>query len=185
MGLHTLVKLRELLNAAYDTTPIATDIDYLSTRLCDLNSTVADPSYNSEISNLNLDLVRLHSALNINRSKYAALIDHINQDIAAESSKFFTDNYKLELKYNAIENIRNIRIMKLSDEVHGEVLGKIRLYTSWQYPALEIGCRDGEWTQYMVAADPLYIIDHYREFTESATRNFTEEYKRRIRVYLT
>jgi SAM-dependent methyltransferase len=185
MGLHTLVKLREVLNSVYNTEPLTNEINHLSTRLCELNSTVSESDYNAEINNLNLDLVRLNSAVNINRSKYAALIDHINQDIAAESSKFFTDNYKLELKYNAIENIRNIRVMKISDEVHGEVLSKIRLYTSWKYPALEIGCRDGEWTQHMVAADPLYIVDHYREFTESATRNFTEEYRRRIRVYLT
>lgn len=185
MGLHTLVKLRELLTSVYITEPLTIEIDKLSTNLCELNSTVSEPEYNNEISDLNLDLRRLHSAVNINRSKYTALIDHINQAIAAESSKFFTDNYKLELKYNAIEHVRNVRVMKLSEEVQQDVLGKIRLYTSWQYPALEIGCRDGEWTQHMIAADPLYIVDNFREFTESATKNFTEEYKRRIRVYLT
>ena len=185
MGLHTLVKLRELLTSVYITEPLTIEIDKLSTNLCELNSTVSEPEYNNEISDLNLDLRRLHSAVNINRSKYTALIDHINQAIAAESSKFFTDNYKLELKYNSIEHVRNVRVMKLSEEVQQDVLGKIRLYTSWQYPALEIGCRDGEWTQHMIAADPLYIVDNFREFTESATKNFTEEYKRRIRVYLT
>ena len=126
----------------------------------------------------------MHSALNINNSKYTALIDHINQDIAAESSKFFNYNYKLELKYNTIEHVRKVRVMPLSNEVQDIILNKIRLYTNWKYPALEIGCRDGEWTKHMVAADPLYIVDQFREFTESATKDFTEIYQRRIRVYL-
>jgi SAM-dependent methyltransferase len=143
------------------------------------------PEFADEIDDVNLDLLRLHSAININNSKFTALIDHINQSIAAESSKFFTDNYKLELKHNSIEHVRNVRVMKLSDEVHQDVLAKIQLYTDWKYPALEIGCRDGEWTKFMVAADPLYIVDNFREFTESATKDFTESYQRRIRVYLT
>ena len=185
MGLYKLVKLRELVTTAYNTDAITSSIDALSVQICSVNSVISDSEYNNEISDLNLDLIRMHSAVNINRSKYTALIDRINQAIAVESSKFFTDNYKLELKYNAIENIRNIRVMKISDEVQAEVLAKIQLYTSWRFPALEIGCRDGEWTKHLVAADPLYIVDHYREFTESATKDFSETYRRRIRVYLT
>jgi len=113
------------------------------------------------------------------------LLDHVNQRISSDAAKFFTDNYKLELKYNAVENIRKIRVMSLRDDTREEILSRIQLHTSWQYPALEIGCRDGEWTKYMVAADPLYIVDHHREFTESAVSNFNEIYQRRIRVYLT
>lgn len=185
MKLSKLVEIREHLKLVYNTTALSTGIDRISTDLCGINSTVDDDEFNVEINDINLDLQRMHSALNVNRSKYTALIDHINQAIAAESSKFFTDNYKLELKYNAIEHVRTVRVMTLSDEVRNDVLNKIRLYTDWKYPALEIGCRDGEWTKHMIAADPLYIVDHFREFTESATRDFTDAYKRRIRVYCT
>lgn len=185
MQLSKLVGLREHLKLIYDTKSITAGINYLSTDLCNVNSTVDEVVFNEEISDLNSDLQRLHSALTINRGKYDALIDHINQCIVAESSKFFTDNYKLELKYNNIEHVRSVRVMPLSDEVQVEILNKIGFYTDWKYPALEIGCRDGEWTKHLVAADPLYIVDHFREFTESATQDFSEVYKRRIRVYCT
>jgi SAM-dependent methyltransferase len=184
MGLYKLVELRERLKSVYDTSVISAGIDTVSAQLCGTNSTVDDPEFNNIIVDLNLDLQRMHSALTINHSKYASLIDRINQAIAAESSKFFNYNYKIELKYDAIEEVRTVRVMPLSDEVQSIVLNKINLYTNWKYPALEIGCRDGEWTKYLVAADPLYIVDHFREFTESATRDFTEEYQRRIRTYL-
>lgn len=184
MSLYKLVELREQLKSAYDTSTITSAINHLDVDLCNINSTVDALEFNNEINDLHLDLQRMHSALNINNSKYTALIDHINQAIAAESSKFFNYNYKLELKYNTIEHVRKVRVMPLSNEVQDIILNKIRLYTNWKYPALEIGCRDGEWTKHMVAADPLYIVDQFREFTESATKDFTEIYQRRIRVYL-
>lgn len=185
MGLYKLVELREHLKLVYNTSGISAGINLLSTQLCDVNSTVSDVEFNNEINDLNLDILRMQSALSINNGKYAALIDHINQAIATESAKYFTDNYKLELKYTSIEHVRNVRVMPLVDEVQDEILNKIRIYTDWKYPALEIGCRDGEWTRHMTAADPLYIVDHFREFTESATKDFNEIYQRRIRVYLT
>jgi len=184
MKLSKLVELREHLKLVYNTTAISLGIDRISTELNGINSTVEDAGFNLEITDLTQDLERMHSALTINYTKYTALIDHIDQNIATESGKLFTENYNLELKYNAIEQVRNVRIMPLSDEVQADILNKIRLYTNWKYPALEIGCRDGEWTQHMVAADPLYIVDQFREFTESATKDFTEVYRRRIRVYL-
>jgi SAM-dependent methyltransferase len=74
--------------------------------------------------------------------------------------------------------------MELSETVTREILSRIHLYSSWKYPALEIGCRDGEWTQHLVANDPLYIVDHYREFLDSTMSIFVEQYQRRIRPYL-
>jgi SAM-dependent methyltransferase len=185
MSLYKLVKLREVLKSAYSTDTVSASIDALSAHLRGASSTVSVSEFDNEIVDLNLDLLRLHSSITINNSKFTALIDHINQSIAAESSKFFTDNYKLELKFNAIEHVRTVRVMKLSNQVQADLINKIGFYTDWKYPALEIGCRDGEWTKYMVAADPLYIVDNFREFTESATKDFNEEYRRRIRVYLT
>lgn len=185
MSLYKLVKLREVLKSAYSTDTVSASIDALSAHLRGASSTVSGSEFDNEIVDLNLDLLRLHSSITINNSKFTALIDHINQSIVAESSKFFTDNYKLELKFNAIEHVRTVRVMKLSNQVQADLINKIGFYTDWKYPALEIGCRDGEWTKYMVAADPLYIVDNFREFTESATKDFNEEYRRRIRVYLT
>jgi SAM-dependent methyltransferase len=52
------------------------------------------------------------------------------------------------------------------------------------YPALEIGCRDGEWTKFLIASDPLYLTDAHQEFLDSAVKDYPPEYQRRVRSYL-
>jgi len=185
MKFSELVELRDRLTTVYNTSAISSGVDVLDTDLCHIKNSVSDLALKDEVSDLTTDLHRIYTTLKLNQDRYTALLDHVNQRISSDAAKFFTDNYKLELKYNAVENIRKIRVMSLRDDTREEILSRIQLHTSWQYPALEIGCRDGEWTKYMVAADPLYIVDHHREFTESAVSNFNEIYQRRIRVYLT
>jgi SAM-dependent methyltransferase len=185
MKFSELVELRDRLTTVYNTSDIASGVDVLDTGLCHIKNSVNDLALKDEVSDLTTDLHRIYTTLKLNQDRYTALLDHVNQRISSESAKFFTDNYELELKYNAVENIRKIRVMPLRDETREEILSRIQLHTNWKYPALEIGCRDGEWTKYMVAADPLYIVDYHREFTESAVSNFNEIYQRRVRVYLT
>ena len=185
MKFSELVELRDRLTTVYNTSAISSGVDVLDTDLCHIKNSVTDLALKDEVSDLTTDLHRIYTTLKLNQDRYTALLDHVNQRISSDAAKFFTDNYKLELKYNAVENIRKIRVMSLRDDTREEILSRIQLHTSWKYPALEIGCRDGEWTKYMVAADPLYIVDHHREFTESAVSNFNEIYQRRIRVYLT
>ena len=60
MGLYKLVKLRELVTTAYNTDAITSSIDALSVQICSVNSVISDSEYNNEISDLNLDLIRMH-----------------------------------------------------------------------------------------------------------------------------
>jgi SAM-dependent methyltransferase len=91
---------------------------------------------------------------------------------------------ELRVEEEAVSNIRKVRVMDLSDSLQTEIHNRIQLNTNWKYPALEIGCRDGEWTKHIVAADPLYVTDHYRDFLQSTAGQFPDEYQRRIRPYL-
>jgi SAM-dependent methyltransferase len=185
MKFSELVELRERLTTVYDTSAISTGVDVLDTNLCHIKNSVNDLALKDEVSDLTTDLHRIYTTLKLNQDRYTALLNHVNQRISSEAAKFFTDNYELELKYSNVEEIRKRRVMPISSETQDEIINRIRQYTSWKYPALEIGCRDGEWTEYMVAADPLYIVDNYREFTDSAVSKFNETYQRRVRVYLT
>lgn len=180
-----IVQLRDRLQEAYNTTAITTDVDILQNNLYAIRGSTTPSTFTDNVHSLASDLNNLKDNLRYNNELYKSLLDSINEYISVEGQRFFGDNYKLELKYDAVEKIRTIRVLPLSDEIYDEVVNRIRLYTSWQYPALEIGCRDGELTRHMVSADPLYIVDHYREFTDSAIKDFPEEYQRRIRVYLT
>lgn len=184
--LSELVKLREYLERSYSTDPITQHLLELEESLTIIGNETPLQDAGSDIHDLVSDLQTIHKKLGFNNQLKDYLIDKINGDITQESSKFLSDNYSLELKVEAeaIGNIRKVRVLELSDEIVDEIKSRIQLHTNWRYPALEIGCRDGEWTKYMVAADPLYITDHYRDFLESAVKDFTEEYQLRVRAYL-
>jgi hypothetical protein len=107
----------------------------------------------------------------------------INTQINDITHQLFANNYELEKCANDISMIRNSRRIVVGENVEQDIKQRILLHTSWRYPSLEIGCRDGEYTQYMVAADPLYIVDQFPEFISSTKSKFPEPYQRRLRDY--
>lgn len=90
------------------------------------------------------------------------------------------DNQLLE----TYENERNLRYLKIEDSTRQYLKNIISKYTGWQYPALEIGCGNSEFTEWMVAADPLYITDLYQEALDTTLNKFNRTYQRRLRPYL-
>lgn len=112
------------------------------------------------------------------------IIDSVESDIQVLASKFFAKNYQTELQYSDAESIRNSRVMNLPDTTCELLKSRINLHSNWKYPALEIGCRDGEWTKHLVSSDPLYIADTHQEFLDTTTNGFSAEYQARLRKYL-
>lgn len=182
-----LVKIREHLMSVYNTAPITKEIDLLNVELRAVGTENIGGEVKNDIDELADDLITIHTKLKFNNDRYHAVINHIDRLVQAESTKFLTENYSLELRVEAeaVGNIRKIRVLDIRPDIEELILHRIRSYTDWKYPALEIGCRDGEWTRSLISADPLYITDHYRDFLESAVKDFTPEYQIRIRPYLT
>jgi len=183
MNLSKLVGLREHLKSVYNTDMIVAGLDRLDSELCGIKNDVTDIEFKGEISDLSSDLGRMYTALKLNRDRYEVLLEHVNNSISSVAGKFFNDNYELELAFDHNERLSGNRIIEITNEIREEILNRIRLYTNWQYPALEIGCNGNDWTPFLVAADPLYIVDHSSHVLDLATAGFTEEYKRRIRTY--
>jgi len=129
--------------------------------------------HKTNLNNLILDLDHLNS-----------VVDAVQNKINQLSTKFFTDNYQVEIAYNDLNAIRNVRIMAKNEEFESILLKRINHHSSWKFPALELGCRDGEYTKYLVASDPLYIADYFQDFIDSASQQFTPLYQNRLRKYL-
>lgn len=110
-------------------------------------------------------------------------INIIDQQIDDITHRLFANNYNLEEFTGSVENVRVHRRITVSQDIEQDIKQRILLHTDWRYPALEIGCRDGEWTQYMVAADPLYVMDRFPEFLDSTSSKFPDLYQRRLRKY--
>lgn len=184
MKISELLHLRDRLNIVYSTEELSRVLTKLSFDLSGVNNEINDPEFKNKILNLISNFESIERSITLANASYQGILTTIRNQVNVEELKFFGENYKLETKYNVAENIRSIRVMPIKDVVRNEVLDRIRLHSNWQYPALEIGCRDGEWTNHLVASDPLYIADFHREFTESAVKEFPEEFQRRLRVYL-
>ena len=78
---------------------------------------------------------------------------------------------------------RSLREGNTPYDVKSRIHGLISKYTNDAYPVLEIGPGDGVWTDYLVAGDPLYILDRHQEFLDSTKNKYPEQYKNRIRAY--
>lgn len=182
MNLHQLVTLRNQLHRAYDTSLIKQEIDSNRTRLTDLiNDT--DENLTAKILNIEAQNMHLYTHLDDISKQVSNLLEEIQNQIDQLATKLFSDNYELELTCDLIEKVRNVRKITSNESFELALRQRINLYSNWQYPALEIGCRDGEWTKYLVASDPLYIADSFDEFLVSAIQQFPELYQGRVRRY--
>jgi SAM-dependent methyltransferase len=181
-----LVHLREKLIQAYDAVPATNELEHLHAKISSIVSEREAIDHQTMLEELVNDIGQVRQRFETNQAQFNSAIDTLNHEIMAEGTKFFSDNYTLELRVEseATTVIRRVRVMELSTAVNDEILNRIQLYSTWKYPALEIGCRDGEWTPHLVANDPLYIVEHYREFLDSTMSRFNPDYQRRIRPYL-
>jgi len=183
MNLQQLVHLRNFLKISIDLSKINEEIDNNVYRLENLKKDV-DPSLQSSIS----ALIEQHKQNFFNFThdvqNLEKIVKVVQDQIDLATADFFSNNYKLEYSYNSPDIIRNVRIMDKNEEFESLLLKRINHHSSWKFPALEIGCRDGAWTKYLVASDPLYIADYYPEFFDSALKQFPQLYQGRVRKYL-
>lgn len=134
------------------------------------------------------NLLELENKLSKIDTEFLNVIERIENEIDRRAEPFY--NHNLDSSEfilcgqadTAIE--RQYRIRQTKEAVKTEILSRIAVHTTPRHPALEIGPGDGQWTSYMVAADPLYLVDINPEFIESTKQQFNEAYQRRLRTYL-
>lgn len=183
MKLHQLVGLRNELQQAVDLSAIVAGVEKNKSSLGSL-LVQANDSYAQKISNLIEKHSKVIEIVNQDIAEVQNIIDSINRDITEATSKFFVDNYQTECLFTDPRDIRQVKIMVMPEGVEEILAGRVNLYSSWKYAALEIGCRDGEWTRRLIASDPLYITDMHEEFVNSTASKFNIEYQARLRKYL-
>lgn len=182
MKLHELVSFRNTLRDALDLTAILKGIQSNQERLASIIPHV-NVYYGQKLTDLSAEHYKVFSYAQQDEDKINSLLAEINNDIEKLTKKFFEDNYQTECMSGDPKFLRQHKVMHMTDESRDVLLGRIHLYSTWKYPALEIGCRDGEWTKELITFDPLYIADNHNEFLDNAISQFTPEYQRRIRQY--
>jgi len=118
------------------------------------------------------------------------LLELLTKEIQNLSNRYLSLGYEIQGRkvLGSTPNAdvdRQFRKIEVSPEFADQLGSRIRQYTNWKYPSLEIGPGDGFWTDNLVGSDPLYLVDIHKEYLDSTVSKYNDVYKRRIRPYLT
>lgn len=181
MQLCDLVFLKNALQSAINLSGVKKEIESNQSKL----QSIIPHAYHyaEKLSTLSDNHGRLFDYFQSSTEELTSVLNEINLDIDRFTKKFFEDNYQTECFLRDPNVLRRDKVMALADGSEEVLLSRIHLHSTWKYPALEIGCRDGEWTKHLVTFDPLYVTDNHQEFLNNAISQFTPEYQRRVRPY--
>ena len=178
MKLSELVRLKNELIRRSDVSTIAAEI---KTMLLQFETIGKSTDYVLEIEQISKYIFnrfrKFDSTINSKISKVIALIDVAIQQ---EITKCFASWYNINTTFEE-DNAR--RKILIPDEVLSELIGRITAHGNWQYPGLEIGPHEGEFTKYLLGFEPLYLADVYPEYFEIVKAQYPIEYQARLRTY--
>ena len=186
MALYNLVSFKVDLMASLNLDPVRKELQTLLNNVMSVRdgNPDVDPENQQYLDHLISQINQIIQLTEVPVTELAQRIGVLNEQINHTVHNLFYNNYELEERRGTVEMVRHNRRISLSADIEHLIKQRILLYTSWRYPSLEIGCRDGEWTQFMIASDPLYVMDYHSEFLDSTKSRFTDEYQRRLRSYL-
>jgi SAM-dependent methyltransferase len=183
MKLHQLVELRNELQEAIE---LSTILQGVQKNQDTLNHIIfhADEKYGQRIADLAKKHARVIDVVQEDLQETKQLVEELNAEISHETARFFHENYQTECMFTDPREIRNHKLLEMAEGSREILESRVALYCDWKYATLEIGCRDGDWTKKLIAADPLYITDIDEDFLVSTVNQFTKEYQARLRKYL-
>lgn len=181
MKLSDLVKLKnEVMQYAVATNAVAS-VTAVGDHIRSIRSPDFDDSHNEQLTKFGAivdgQATHLQQIVDTNRD---AFITQINSEIAGQTQEYFRKGYR-DFSLN-IETDRQRKII-MPDSINEILLGKIRKYSDWHFPGMEIGPHDGQYTGYLVGCDPLYLVDVHHEYLDSAITQFPPEFQARVRTY--
>ncbi len=187
MKLSELVKLKtDLLDIQSSLNTFLTSSDELTYAQTYLNSlSKLEFTHSQDICNFFEFLNREKQVLMSNLHKQIRQIENLIEEKSQSLLKrgYLINNTEVCTPIS-VELERLNRIDQADPEVKKIVQSQIGLKTNPKFPSLEIGPGDGQWTEYLVAADPLYLIDIHQEFLDSTINKFEPAYRPRIRPYV-
>lgn len=188
MKLSSLVKLKNKLQSNVGTELVKEEINKLIKRIIDIADAV-DESYADDLRAMANKYSEFIDTVDQPQTDVITITKNVDTEIASKTKDYFARGYRIVEDHIAtnrtdVDGERNLRKLPISDQTREIVIGRIFNYSDWHYPGLEIGPGDGDWTEYLVGNDPLYLVDQHQEFIDSTLSKFNEDYCRRVRPYL-
>ncbi len=184
MKLFDLVTLRKRLLETFTIDDSVHELSKVRDHLQNLDRDL-DPKYSqviqSYIQTFNQSIINIQH----DRGSLEGLLAEIDTHISNLTHELFSESYDLELRNSMLNHASRLtRAGNIPEEAKNLIIERLRIYADWHYPGLELGCRSGDWTQYLVGCDPLYIADLDQQFLDLAASQFNELYQQRLRKYL-
>lgn len=116
----------------------------------------------------------------------ANLLTTVELQIKQVEREYLIKSYMLyDASNKSPQQVINEQTATYSPAFTAEIRAQVESLSKWNMPGLEIGPGIGTWTQYMVACDPLYIVDVEPEFLTQTQQQFNATYQKRLRIYTT
>ena len=152
----------------------------------ELNSWKNLPKTHSAIKDLESGVKSIDESLH---NLYTNFLDVIEQEIDNQSNRLITYGYTVngvtQLGPTATaDEDRTQRKIDIAPDLAEQIGSRIRKYTDWKVPALEIGPGEGLWTDNLVGCDPLYLVDIHKEYLDKTILRYNSQFSRRIRPYV-
>lgn len=188
MKLSEIVKLRNSLQQI-SLSMIKASVNEVDGQLSGIYELPSHITYKDSVGDLLTSIDSIEHQIGYIENKIPELITNIEQELEDRTKELLSRGYMINGGYGSdstdVISERLGRQMLMHDGTRSEILVRARKYTDWRFPALEIGPGDGVWTEHLIAADPLYIVDVHQEFLDSTLDKFNHIYKNRVRPYLT
>jgi ubiquinone/menaquinone biosynthesis C-methylase UbiE/organic radical activating enzyme len=182
LTLASLIKFRNSVLLATNTVTFQENLFILKNKISDnLPAKFDHQAYHKVIDDIAASIKQLDTFS-------TQIIDNIDNNINSVSETYHTRGYKINGYYATdATNVEGelFRVLTMDSQTREVVLALIAKCASWEYPGLEIGPGTGDWTEHMVACEPLYLLDVHLEFLNQTKNRFTPEYQRKICSYVT
>jgi hypothetical protein len=183
MKLYDLVKFRQRLHDEYNVDRSVTELTQVVSQLTDLERDLA-PTYAEYIQQnitAHTDLIQQIRQQHGTREQF---IRELDQHIELVTYELFSGTYNDEINQGMMEHEHRMnRSASIPENAKDLLINRIRYHSDWHYAGMELGCRNGEMTSYLVTCDPLYIVDLDRRFLEKTSEQFSGLYQSRLRQY--
>lgn len=185
--LSDLVTIQQHINETMQTTDIRSAIhshQHAAEKITDMPG-----PHRSQTKIIINDTVQLLRQLDTIQSSVIQMANDIQTAIDDITADYHSRGYKINGSYatnrTTVEVERGLREMLVHEETKQTILGVIGQYADWKYPGLEIGPGDGQWTQHLVACEPLYLVDIHEEFLTATKNSFNERFHNKLCCYVT
>ena len=183
MKLSELVAYRKLLD---DLTPTDTD-DFVKSKLGSVTHVVSNHplQFPDLTENLFQAKQRVTESFDVFQKNLHNVKQELSSSILSMQPQYLAESYKLygDMNSDSTEYILNRRIA-MSSEMESFIQSRVQYYSNWHHAGMIIRPAKELWMEYMVACDPLYVVDQSHDLLNPTRDKFNPLYQSRLRFYV-